>query len=196
MHVTSSIETDAQSSSALYFYDRVLTFGQEVDLIWRRERIGIAVPTFYVTLHASMILDFILDIATLPSGLPPEVRDALVTMCLAFSAITLSVISAARIYAINGKHYTVPSIIMGLWFVPIAVNIVSALHGVASTAFAGQIATRIGLVAADALVLLVTWRITGGVRKLAQVADVKISISVLLLRDGMYTSGINCYVDY
>ncbi|KAH9907696.1 uncharacterized protein B0H18DRAFT_898008, partial [Fomitopsis serialis] len=166
--------------SALYFYERVLTFGQEVDLIWRRERIGIAVPTFYVTLHAAMALFLLLNIA------PPN---ALIVMCLTCSDLASSVISAVRIYAINGKRYAVPLTIMALSFVPIAVNIVCI-------PFAGEIATRISLVAADALVLLSTWRITGGVRKLAQGVDIKLSITVLLLRDGMYLSGMNGHVDY
>ncbi|KAH9929222.1 uncharacterized protein B0H18DRAFT_998295 [Fomitopsis serialis] len=47
-----------------------------------------------------------------------------------------------------------------------------------------EIAARVSAMLADAVVLLATWKVTGGVRKLARGVDIDISMTRLLLRDG------------
>ncbi|KAH9911630.1 uncharacterized protein B0H18DRAFT_346300 [Fomitopsis serialis] len=50
------------AGAAVYAYDRVLTAGREVELIWRQGRIGIAVPILLGCMHFSTIFLLVLGI--------------------------------------------------------------------------------------------------------------------------------------
>ncbi|KAH9840192.1 uncharacterized protein C8Q71DRAFT_855475 [Rhodofomes roseus] len=118
-------------------------------------------------------------------------------------------ISAMRVFAINGRNVWAPSLIMALSLVPVATNVAvlvvmkwvilpppdgCEVYTVMSDAtgykyvsfprYHVETATRASVIAADALVLLATWRNTYGVKKLAHGLNMKSSITSLLLRDG------------
>ena len=49
--------------AAVYFYEQILTFEQEVNCLWLRKKKSLLVPSLYVVLHLSMALYLILHIA-------------------------------------------------------------------------------------------------------------------------------------
>ncbi|KAI0928584.1 hypothetical protein AcW2_004547 [Taiwanofungus camphoratus] len=53
-----------------------------------------------------------------------------------------------------------------------------------------QIATRVCIIISDAVVLLVTWRVTFGVKRVADKERVNVSVTTLLLRDGTTYFGV------
>lgn len=54
-----------------------------------------------------------------------------------------------------------------------------------NTLYGFEMATRISIIVADAIVLAVTWRVTYGVKKLSAArANMKLPLTSLLLRDG------------
>ena len=58
---------------ALYFYEKILVYYQEIDLIWRRRKIGLVIPVVYGTMHISTTL-YLLMYLCAPSYIPCEVR--------------------------------------------------------------------------------------------------------------------------
>lgn len=61
------------SLTALYSYDKILSFSQEVDLIWRRKRGGFVVPVVYTMMHMGTAFWLLIEIC-LPSTVSCEVR--------------------------------------------------------------------------------------------------------------------------
>lgn len=115
--------------------------------------------------------------------------------------LLFGVTSALRVYAINGRDWRLPSVIFSLSLVQIATNIYYCSHltyinapppvgcevfgAVSPTVdYKLNIATRVCVVVADALVLVATWYVTYGVRKGAGITEMKVPVSTLLLRDG------------
>ncbi|TFY67957.1 hypothetical protein EVJ58_g1300 [Rhodofomes roseus] len=91
-------------------------------------------------------------------------------------------ISAARVHAINGRQWRLPLIIMTLYIVPVVATIYD--YSRLGWEIAVELATRISIIAADALVLAVTWRATFGFKRCKDSAKVKLPLTTLLLRDG------------
>ncbi|KAH9916647.1 uncharacterized protein B0H18DRAFT_1124132 [Fomitopsis serialis] len=215
------------AATALYFYDKILTSQQEVNLIWRRKNTGIVIPVIYGIMHVctavyllitvcvpsdipcktSAILNIVVDIAIcalyLAWGGTSLVQDITIQRAMMLTRTTAA--SALRVYAINGLRLPLPSIIMLLSLVPVAINIYNATSLVrmslpptdecvyfSNTPVNTQetreplrvIVTRASSTVADALVLFATWRINGGTKKLARQMNINISLTSLLLRDG------------
>ncbi|KAH9907695.1 uncharacterized protein B0H18DRAFT_1076939 [Fomitopsis serialis] len=191
------------AATALYFYDKILTSQQEVNLIWRRKNTGIVIPVIYGIMHVCTAV-YLLITVCVPSDIPCKTSAILnVVVDIAICALYLAwgAASALRVYAINGLRLPLPSIIMSLSLVPVAINIYNATSLVrmslpptdecvyfsntpVNTQETLEIVTRASSTVADALVLFATWRINGGTKKLARQMNINISLTSLLLRDG------------
>ncbi|KAH9931016.1 uncharacterized protein B0H18DRAFT_872699 [Fomitopsis serialis] len=190
-----SFEVTPLCAPALYAYDRLITFDREVDLIWGRpsqRRIPI-VPILYVLMHVSTPLYFVINIATWwdldCKASPPSLWHVL-----------HSAISALRVYAINPRDWSVPIMVFALSLVPVATNLVRTIYqtrvcrscnmSVSSqcSGFCPLIATRVSTVVGDALVLLATWRVTYGVKRMSHLTKSDIPLTLLLLRDGEHSA--------
>ncbi|EPS95404.1 hypothetical protein FOMPIDRAFT_117293 [Fomitopsis schrenkii] len=184
---------------ALYFYERLLTFDREVDLVWRHASKGLLMPALHASMHICMTLYLLLQFA--PSSMPCKSQYIVIVTqfsCVCALYLIWGGISALRIYAINGRRIWAAALIMTLSLVPVATNVtvLVVMHWVVLPPPDGcevytimteklmETATRASVIAADALVLIATWRNTYGVSKLANGLHMKSSITSLLLRDG------------
>ncbi|KAH9840195.1 uncharacterized protein C8Q71DRAFT_746245 [Rhodofomes roseus] len=190
------------AATALYCYDKILTAEQEVNLIWRRKNSGIVIPAIYATMHICTALYLIITVFV-PSNIPCEgvfILNVVVDIAICALYLAWGVASALRVYAIGGLDLVLPSVIMFFSLVPVAANIYNATSLVQMSlpptnscvyfsntpvyAQAIEIVTRACSTFADALVLIATWRINGGIKKLARQMNVNVSLTSLLLRDG------------
>lgn len=55
------------AGAAVYTYDRMLTAGKEIELIWRRHKIGAVIPVLFASMHLFTTLLLALDLALIPS---------------------------------------------------------------------------------------------------------------------------------
>jgi len=109
--------------------------------------------------------------------------------------------AALRVYGINGRRWPVPTIVFAFSMVPFATNIYNKAESniipsappfactvVSNVPMAVAdrfvIATRACTIFADTLVLLVTWRVTYSTKRSAEKANIRMSVSGLLFRDG------------
>ncbi|EPS94405.1 hypothetical protein FOMPIDRAFT_62396, partial [Fomitopsis schrenkii] len=175
--------------TAVYIFDRFLTFNSEVEHIWRRKKS--AITWVYVSMHVCTLLLFVTNVAGwLDQG-----------TCVVSVQSSLSLaefISAARAYTINGCRWPIPAFTFLMSLVPVATNIVgwdslgrTYILAVSEEVdlqlyFAVEIASRTCVIAVDLIVLLVTWRATYGMHKSAHSLKIESSIASALLRDGTY----------
>lgn len=140
---------------------------------------------------------------------PCEVGYSIYVSYVAVSAalyLTFGLVAALRVYAINGRNWHLSTVILVLSLlgpatdvvhcvstyqtvVPPPVGCVIALSN-EDLANKLQIATRACNVAVDALVLLATWRVTYRVVRAGWSAQLKVSVTSLLLRDGSIYFGV------
>ncbi|KAH9829110.1 uncharacterized protein C8Q71DRAFT_912057, partial [Rhodofomes roseus] len=111
----------------------------------------------------------------------------------------IAVIAALRVYAINGKDWRLSAVVFVLLLLRSAYDVFDGIDAlgvdvpppvgcvidnapsVDVQVYIASIATSI---AADAIVFVVTWRRTYDVVRLSREANIKVSLSSLLLRDG------------
>ncbi|KAH9929220.1 uncharacterized protein B0H18DRAFT_1209960 [Fomitopsis serialis] len=207
--------------AAVYTYDRMLTVGKEIELIWHRKKIGVVIPVLFASMHLFTVLLLVLDMAFIPSPHTCEVKASFwnlrtghgtveaqrahlpsfsyyilyiaagVNVC--FLYFVLGAVSALRVFAINGRRYRFPAIVMAVSLVPVAANVLnlSTVYTL-PTAYPFRCAVnwRLSLplmrnvMLSDAMVLLATWQATGGIRRLAHGHNINISITKRLLRGG------------
>ncbi|OCH84348.1 hypothetical protein OBBRIDRAFT_695061, partial [Obba rivulosa] len=160
------------------FYDQLSMLVQEVDFIWGRKPSSV---TMLYHLNRWMIgIWAILQLIPSPTT-------------LTFSAI---VFTAIREYAVSGGNRWLAALVCLLSVVPAGTNGVSLsfhycfasrrsqtlLHQYVN--FGVTIATRLCVIAADVLILLVTWRKTYAIKQEADRYDIKTPLATTLLRDG------------
>ncbi|KAH9916642.1 uncharacterized protein B0H18DRAFT_63190 [Fomitopsis serialis] len=177
----------------LYFYERALTIGQEIDLIWRRGSRNLFMFALYNGMHVCTIVYLLLEIArwVLRSGYIASLAQTAI-LCALY--LIWGAISALRVYAINGRKKWTPLATMAFSLVPIATNVFSLVDATqmnpqyvcccGQAALSVEAATRVGVMAADSLVLLETWRNTYSLNRLVRGLTTTPSITSLLLRDG------------
>ncbi|KAH9829437.1 uncharacterized protein C8Q71DRAFT_403639 [Rhodofomes roseus] len=184
---------------ALYVYDHVLTFGQEVAMIWMRRK-GL-LTLIYTLLHlvtALELLWYIMSYIEFPCrNLQPQLDDCCYVLPAQFSlGIHLSCSSSCyqwptmavaldhhdALYSARRRdHLRLQPARVGncRWGMP---HFQRRVHGNIIRVI--ELATRISIIAADALVLAVTWRATFGFKRCKDSAKVKLPLTTLLLRDG------------
>ncbi|KAH9926357.1 hypothetical protein B0H21DRAFT_764173 [Amylocystis lapponica] len=192
----------ALAAAALFTYDYVITLGQELKLVWGRKATG---ANILFMLNRYLTLAHVwLSAAPLwgcASG-PCDSCYAIIEVGIVLGSLIngfWAVFSALRVYAIHSRKWKLPLLVLLLGLVPAATNLYNASQlGVVTTdgecdiqnktpttaqnKFA--ISTRVCVLASDTLVVLTTWRITYGIKRAANAANMKVSLTTLLLRDG------------
>ncbi|KAH9923606.1 uncharacterized protein B0H18DRAFT_1014195 [Fomitopsis serialis] len=182
--------------AAVYVYDHVLTFGQEVAVLWTRRK---GWPTvIYSLLHLLTALELVWYVVAWINI--PSCRDIQLNLVTAATYCGLNIlwgfISAVRVHAINGREWPLSSVVMALYWVPVIATIYdySRLEwvfedGQCHIFNTASTKTLYGIIVADAIVLAVTWRVTYGVKKLsAATTNMKLPLTSLLIRDALHPS--------
>ncbi|EPT03360.1 hypothetical protein FOMPIDRAFT_1158818, partial [Fomitopsis schrenkii] len=168
--------------SAVYLYDRVLTSGQEIAVIWTRKMGLLAI--IYTLMHVFTFLELLWYVLSYMN-----------TPCR-----VSAIIAAVRIHAINQRDWRPAIVVMVLYLVPVLATIFTYsllrwevmddqcyIFNIASDSelYGFELATRVSIIVADTLVLAVTWRVTYGFKKLNDMTEqLKLPLTSLLLRDG------------
>ncbi|TFY57127.1 hypothetical protein EVJ58_g7216 [Rhodofomes roseus] len=169
---------------ALYVFDRCICAGREIDLIWSRGHS--LVSALYALLEVLTVLYFgllgaqnftYLDCKF--TSIEPRVPEtiALQAITASYDAV-IAIVAALRVYAINGRDSRLSVVVFMLLLLRSAYDVFEAV----SRLYIVSIVTSI---AADGIVFIVTWRRTYNVVRLSREANIEVSLSSLLLRDGM-----------
>lgn len=185
--------------SGLLLFDCLISLGQEVHVVWGRKLTGASI--LYLLLRYSAVLNAIVVIVALSNSACQkgqyDFQMVQAALCLVMT-IAQTTLSAFHVYAIQGGRWEVALLVMTIGLVPVATNIwglyeqkPTIVFGFCTTYWSAAIhidtffiITRSATLAANALVLLATWKATYGIKRLAERAKVKVSISTLLFRDG------------
>ncbi|EIW58770.1 uncharacterized protein TRAVEDRAFT_20676 [Trametes versicolor FP-101664 SS1] len=186
---------------ALLLYDYILTFRHEVRFVWGRKISG-ATALFLVNRYF-IILPYLLGVVMqfpIQSKACPGIgRFVAVLEFLPY--IIWATFSALRAYALSGRTTAIGIVIFILSLVPVGVNayyfstfsyinLDAPLNCNELSDITPQlsknltIVSRATLMAADVLVIAVTWANTYGLRKASRDARISTSFSTILLRDG------------
>ncbi|KAF9807181.1 hypothetical protein IEO21_08340 [Rhodonia placenta] len=164
-------------NQGLLLFDCLISLGQEVHVVWGRKLTGASI--LYLLLRYSAVSNAIFVIVALSNSACQA------ALCLVMT-IAQTTLSAFRVYAIQGGRWEVALLVMTIGLVPVATNI-WGLYEQKPTIVFGFCTTywsaAIHIDTANALVLLATWKATYGIKRLAERAKVKVSISTLLFRD-------------
>ncbi|OCH85813.1 hypothetical protein OBBRIDRAFT_739193 [Obba rivulosa] len=188
---------------ALVFYDHACTLSEEIEYIWERKMSSVII-LFHLnrwSIFFWAILNFVnfMSLVVWAGMTPARQFRAVLTV--------RSVFSAVRIYAISGRRWQLAAVIFGLSIVPIGTNMVlcglrrnSIRHR--DTSGSGYIVhkrclslgtrgirvmaiiTRLCLITADILILLVTWYKTYAMMKVARQNNIRAPLAAMLLEDG------------
>lgn len=183
---------------ALFIYEQMITFDQTVNFVWRRSLTS--ATALYIALHTVMVCYVTVQLVNpfVPGGCKMTYAMAMWLYCLEITLYMIIGINALRLWAINRQHWIIPGVVLIL-YCPLIVTIMyetvkttytsnSAgcfVYQNMSTSESFRLVTgsRICIVTADLLVLG-TWFATYQVKRMANLAKMKVSIVTLLLRDG------------
>jgi len=188
------------AAHALFFYEYIITFSQEIQFVWNGKLTGANVLfglNRYLTLFYC-ILWFMPEEYSCMGYSTYKAAQAMNAIQCSLYALW-AVFSAFRVYAIGGGIRMIPAMILALGFVPVATNIYNFTHQIFYVSPSGQcsslsaisvpvqtkfiIATRVCMMVSDVLALIVTWRVTWAVRS-ENVDCAGFTLTTLLLRDG------------
>ncbi|KAH9888970.1 hypothetical protein C8Q73DRAFT_655086, partial [Cubamyces lactineus] len=188
------------SAMALLAYDYLLTLRHEVRFVWSRKFTGATV--LFLLNRYIIILLYLVDIITLfpiiskVSACPGTGR--FITVLEVLPYIVWAAFSSLRAYALSSRNLPIGLLIFVLSLVPAGVNayffstfsfveLPSPSNCTALSDITAQLMTivsRASLMAADALVIGVTWASTYRIGKASRDARLGFSFGTLLLRDG------------
>ncbi|KAI0088349.1 hypothetical protein BDY19DRAFT_950467 [Irpex rosettiformis] len=194
----------AVASVVMYIYDWLVSFDQEVKHVWTRKwtlSTWIFITNRYVTL-----LDMI--IILIPNPYHRIVCIALIrldSILQLFFLLVSALLTALRAYALCNQRIWVLLLVFGLGMVSfftnmvafIVVTIVFILVPPAPICFQHlpfssavglgiSLSTRVALIIADLIVLVVTWRQAAGTVREASRINVRVPLSEVLIRDGTF----------
>ncbi|TFY61388.1 hypothetical protein EVJ58_g4541 [Rhodofomes roseus] len=106
--------------------------------------------------------------------------------------------SALRAFAINGRKYGLPAMVMAVSLLPVVTNVLNLatiyvvpISPPSNCAILSKASTPVMrncmfflVYPLDAMVVLATWQVTGGIRSLAEGIDINVPTTRRLLRDG------------
>ncbi|PCH37904.1 hypothetical protein WOLCODRAFT_66564, partial [Wolfiporia cocos MD-104 SS10] len=156
----------------LYLYDIVITFHEEIEVIWRHK---ISVASILYALNRYLMIPIIF-LPYLLSGRVNRACLALLVYLLMSCCTTASL--ATCIYAINGRDWKGSVCVTATGMVQIAINVVSGL----------EVVYQVSAILRDALVLFLTWRATYHIVQKAQGSVTSAPLASLLMRDGQCPS--------
>ncbi|KAL7280898.1 hypothetical protein ACG7TL_005842 [Trametes sanguinea] len=189
------------SALALLFYDYLLTLRHEVRLVWSRKFTGATV--LFLSNRYVIILLYLVDVITLFPIIPSTCAGTgrFITVLEVLPYIIWAAFSSLRAYALSGRTLVIGLIVFLLSLVPAGVNAYffstftfvnlpspsncTALSSItADLSRTLTIVSRSALMAADAMVIVVTWASTYRLRKATRDVGLGTSFGTLLLRDG------------
>ncbi|KAI0334549.1 hypothetical protein GY45DRAFT_1242288, partial [Cubamyces sp. BRFM 1775] len=188
------------SAMALLVYDYLLTLRHEVRFVWSRKFTGATV--LFLLNRYIIILVYLVDVITLfpiiskVSACPGTGR--FITVLEVLPYIIWAAFSSLRAYALSSRNLPIGLLIFLLSLVPAGVNayffstfsfieLPSPSNCTALSDITAQLMTivsRASLMAADTLVIVVTWASTYRIGKASRDARLGFSFGALLLRDG------------
>ncbi|KAH9848729.1 hypothetical protein C2E23DRAFT_738700 [Lenzites betulinus] len=167
--------------SALLAYDHLLTFSGEVQFVWGRKFSG-ATVIFLLNRYITLFNKILLPISTFwwpnqtdKNCAAPIILTEIFTVIAYF---VVAVFSALRVYAIWNKDWRPFLLVLVIALTVPATNMVLTERSIVS------ISTHSCAIAADLLVLVLTWIKTYEIKKLASSLRSEATFSTLLLRDG------------
>ncbi|KZT70574.1 hypothetical protein DAEQUDRAFT_764460 [Daedalea quercina L-15889] len=200
------------AAATLLLYDWVITLGQEYRYVWRNNFRGYTALFLLNRINMlGLIIGLFMGFTPwYTAEAPMSFTEAAVLVLASFQIMCFflwAIISALRVYAISNRDigFTVLTFVLAL--APVVANLYNYVESTyfvstysilveceyeqtfsASVLFKGfssvLIVTRVSVIAADAMVLLVTWRHLRGTLKSQRIGTNRISLGLLLLRDG------------
>ncbi|OCH84824.1 hypothetical protein OBBRIDRAFT_740914, partial [Obba rivulosa] len=165
---------------AAMIYDHLCTLTREFELLWDKKFNSVTL-IFHLNRWISLAWTMLniakpfLSLGTYSVSLFP--RDILRIQYPNFLRI---VFSAIRMYAVSHGNLALALTVVFLNLVPVGTNVVNTSGSLVLV----TISSRTCVVAADILVLVVTWSKTYHIKRAADQAGIRSSIADLLLRDG------------
>ncbi|EKM49124.1 uncharacterized protein PHACADRAFT_201992 [Phanerochaete carnosa HHB-10118-sp] len=173
--------------SGLVTYELLITFGNEIEIVWRKPITARAV--LLGSVRWCMLLAAIVNIAPVTANLYGD-GDPVLDILHHSMSPGRTLFSALRVFAVRDKSYVWSLITFALSMMPFATNIYNAVtdkYGFDADQPVGEIflyTTRGSLILADAIVLILTWIRTFRHWWNARRLKIKASLTTCLLRDG------------
>ncbi|EED85645.1 predicted protein [Postia placenta Mad-698-R] len=199
------------SGTAVYTYELVITIDQQVRFFVRR-RFSAAV-VLYTSMHVSAII-FLLSWLfgwVLQDCHSVFIGNLLMLIMDAVLRLVFGVVSGFRVYAINGRKLLLPFVIAVL-YVPDIVEWTASLQTYTKDPVIGCVIsynlskdvedkltafTQTCIIVSELLVVVAIWRVTYGIRKVTMMAQSRLTVTTLLIRDGsMYFVLLDIIVVY
>ncbi|EPT04768.1 hypothetical protein FOMPIDRAFT_158377 [Fomitopsis schrenkii] len=194
----------ASAAVALLIYDWVITLGQETRYVWHSKFRGYTALFFLNRINmAGMIIGILLGLTPWHTG---ESCESAVLVLASFQIMNFfiwAIVSSLRVYAISNRGLGFALVTLALGLVPVGTNLFNFIESSYfvntysifvecqysqkfsdAVGFRLLILTRVSVIVADAVVLLVSWRHLHGTLKSSHVGVNRSSLGVLLLRDG------------
>ncbi|RPD73086.1 hypothetical protein L226DRAFT_536590 [Lentinus tigrinus ALCF2SS1-7] len=190
------------AGAVLVVYDCVITFGQEVDLFWKRRLTGASV-LFILTRYLALLTIFMGMLEYVPT------TDSSCTMVVKAQAafeymqyLPWAVFSGLRVFALSDQNWLLSGLVMLLSLVPFGINVGQYAYGLTGEVdplfgcsavlpitdkFARKItiSSRTCLIASDALVIAITWFAMLRCRdRFGEMTWHSTSLTTILARDG------------
>ncbi|EIW64011.1 uncharacterized protein TRAVEDRAFT_67927 [Trametes versicolor FP-101664 SS1] len=186
---------------ALLAYEYVITFDREVRLVWGGGVTG--ANTLFVLNRYWLFFQYVTQVVTTYpiSQTSCTVVGYMVIVGNGGPPFIWAVFSTLRGYALSGRKWWVAILIFAFFLpdivltaiyysrlVPIAVeppfNCLLASNLPEATWIQFTIASRVCLIVGDLIVLIVTWHSTFGITRAARVANIRMSLTTAILKDG------------
>ncbi|EMD33641.1 hypothetical protein CERSUDRAFT_76363 [Gelatoporia subvermispora B] len=198
----------ALASSVVVLYDHILTFPQEVRVMWKR-KFSIVITLFHVNrwaLFSEAILNLILFLP-LPSLLSCNAVNYLLSISGLVLLIVWAVFSTVRVFAISAGNWYLSLATLVIGLVPLGANIdyafFTAQNEIDSLPFLGTFCddnqtasmaliialtttSRVCAIVSDVIVLLVTWFKTYSIKRTADRTGTRAPLASMLIRDGTF----------
>jgi len=192
---------------ALYTYEYIIMFPQEIEFIWHRRFTGVS-----ILLILNRYLPFLLLMLNMMSASPiPALNQhescvqqgTFMSIVNGLLALTITSLPALRVYAIWGRSWICFVLVMFLGLVVVTVNMLvdipatvyslapivdgcwtNPLPFVVAIQSSLRTTTSVCIIAQNIIVVALTWMRTYKLHKAAADAEIPIRLSTLLLRDG------------
>ncbi|KAH9927694.1 uncharacterized protein B0H18DRAFT_875458, partial [Fomitopsis serialis] len=160
---------------AVIFYDHIITFTEEVQLIWSRRLTG-ASWVFLANRLLLLVYGVALLVQDVLSYIHSDDTEA--------HAASLAVFSTLRAYAISGRNILITSSVLSFGLAPVCMNIVTIFRVQLTTFVSVYCLAGASAILSDSIVIGTTWHSTYLIRKQAREARVQAPLVMLILRDG------------
>ncbi|GJE88910.1 hypothetical protein PsYK624_049980 [Phanerochaete sordida] len=181
--------------TCLVVYEYIITFGQEVETVWRR-KMNVTSLLIVTTRWVLVLIQITLWLASWPK---PDI--VINDLLVALGYLQIALFSALRAFALSSRSYVIFTVVFMFGLVPVwtdtydealsaytwlpaPFNICSASPHFSQAKYGMVFVTRSFLIASDVIVLVITWLKTYRQWREARRIHLHLSMSSCLLRDG------------